>query len=97
MQGHDDVADLHRIGLARQQASIAAPGVLLVLRQADATFSKVGQMLEIEIRSIAPSLAESTDLHRPRRTRAAVGRQGIGVDSVVIVTRTNIHDIVIPA
>ena len=31
------------------------------------------------------------------RSRSSMRRHGIGVDSVVIVTRTNIHDIVIPA
>ena len=62
MQEHDDVADLHGVGLARQQASIAAPGVLMVRRQPDAPSSEVGQVLEIEIRSIAPSLAKPTGM-----------------------------------
>ena len=59
---HDVVTDLHGVGLARQQASVAAPGVLLVFRQADAPSSEVGQVLEIEVRSIASSLPESTGL-----------------------------------
>ena len=38
------------------------------------------------------------NLGRPAlQCRSSMRRQGIGVDSVVIVTRTNIHDIVIPA
>ena len=60
VQEHDDVPDLHGVGLAGQQPSIAAPGVLLVFRQADAPSSEVGQVLEIKIRSIAPSLPQST-------------------------------------
>lgn len=62
VQEHDDVTDLHGVGLAGQQASVAAPGVSLVLRQADAPSSKVGQVLEIEVGSIAPALAQSTGL-----------------------------------
>ncbi len=62
VQEHDDVADLHRVGLAWQKSTVAAPGILLVHLESAAASPDFSQQLKVQLRRIPPALAQTASL-----------------------------------